>query len=72
MLVKILVVIFCTITVQANKSTPKYDLRVVGSTDLYNYVVQLVDNGNYKCSGSVLNENTIVTAAHCLSCDRYN
>ena len=45
--------------------------RIVGGVDSriedFPYIISLRFNGRHTCGGSILNENTVLSAAHCTS-----
>ena len=66
---KIIVLIFVVGIFQFSNGNPTWDIKIVGGEDAvlgqFPHQVLWAYNGNVFCGGSIYNESTIITAAHC-------
>ena len=66
---KIIVLIFVVGIVRFSNGNPTWDIKIVGGEDAvlgqFPHQVLWAYNGNVFCGGSIYNESTIITAAHC-------
>uniref|UniRef100_A0A1Q3FQJ5 trypsin n=1 Tax=Culex tarsalis TaxID=7177 RepID=A0A1Q3FQJ5_CULTA len=66
----LLTLAFVAVVVGSCKGAPGTVGRIVGGQDTtienHPYQVSLRRRGNHNCGGAILNENTILTAAHCV------
>ena len=66
---KIIVLLFVVGIVRFSSGNPTWDIKIVGGEDAvlgqFPQQVLWAYNGNVFCGGSIYNESTIITAAHC-------
>ncbi|XP_058463935.1 trypsin-1-like [Malaya genurostris] len=65
------VLLLLSFVVSCFGAIPRPDLRIVGGKDTtikeHPYQISLRHSGAHSCGGSILNTNTILTAAHCVN-----